>query len=98
MKKDTETNNIESCLVISLSGIGCKKVNIPCQTFKEASELSQKYIQINDLGGSTFKGGVILHPVKGEIAHVSYNGRVWEGRNVFSLDKKEITNLNTKDL
>ena len=48
-------------------------------TLQGCSDAIRKYISDNDLGASTFYGGTILHPTKGAFAHVSYNGRVWEG-------------------
>jgi hypothetical protein len=46
-------------------------------SYKEASEVASKWISDNDLGAGNWSGGEIA--VKGTVvAHVSYNGRVWE--------------------
>ena len=59
-------------------------------SFKEASELCQRYIEFNGLGGGNWAGGQIFENGK-QIAFVSYNGRVWEGSNSdWSSDAKEI--------
>jgi len=48
-------------------------------SFKEASEVCKKFIRDNELGSGNWTGGEIFENGK-QIAHVSYNGRVWEGR------------------
>jgi hypothetical protein len=49
----------------------------PVMSYKEASEVASKWISDNDLGAGNWSGGEIA--VKGTVvAHVSYNGRVWE--------------------
>jgi len=59
------------------------------------------YISKYNLGSSDFyrkkNAGIIMHPTKGPFAHVSYNGRVWEGSNVASLTRSEITDLTKND-
>jgi len=52
---------------------------MPARTLKEASELCLEYINEWDLGGGNWSGGDVYHPVKGHIASISYNGRVWKG-------------------
>ena len=63
------------------------KTTVEVSSFSEASKISREYIDNNGLGsgnwagGEIYKGGII-------IAHVSYNGRVWEGAE---YGGKEIT-------
>ncbi len=49
-------------------------------SFKEASDVCRDFIDNNDLGSGNWSGGEILDENNKIIAHVSYNGRVWEGR------------------
>jgi hypothetical protein len=49
-----------------------------CHTIKQCSEACRNYITTHNLGGGNWTGGQILHPDKGQIAIVSYNGRVWK--------------------
>jgi len=61
---------------------GCEKGKlVKVATFKEASEKCRKFIDDNDLGGGNWFGGEIYNDDDKNtvIAHVSYNGRVWEG-------------------
>ena len=61
---------------------GAKKNSVvTVKSFKEASEVCQKFIEDNDLGGGNWNGGRIFDDDGKEIAHVSYNGRVWEGKS-----------------
>ena len=60
-------------------------------TLKGCSDAVKQYIDIYNLGSSEFNGGVILHPEKGAFAHVSYNGRVWQGLT-YVPNGKEFTN------
>lgn len=75
---------------------------VPCESFKEASEIVLKFIENNNLGSNCFytckHAGNILHHTKGIIACVSYNGRVWISDGTFSLKRTEITNLTLKDI
>ena len=71
---------------------GCERNRwVTVKTFKEASERCLKFIKDNELGGGNWSGGVIktLADNNDVIAHVSYNGRVWEGEH-YSADAKEI--------
>jgi len=91
--------SVTSCLLVCLGG----KKMMPCDNFKQASDLVRKFIESNDLmGASKFysrkNAGVILHPTKGAIAYVSYNGKVWEGQETFTLGNKEITDLLANDI
>lgn len=51
---------------------------IPCETLRQCSQVCQRYIEEWDLGSGNWTGGEILHPTKGLIAIVSYNGRIWK--------------------
>lgn len=54
-------------------------------SYAEASAEVRKHIEKNDLGAGcsssapAFTGGEILNASGEQIAHVSYNGRVWPG-------------------
>lgn len=63
-----------------------KKVSV--SSFEEASEVVNKFIHENDLGSGNWSGGAIFENGK-QIAHVSYNGRVWEGTE-WNTNGKEI--------
>ena len=55
------------------------KIRLPIRSFAKASEVCKNFIEKFDLGSGNWTGGQIGN-IKGEIiAHVSYNGRVWEG-------------------
>lgn len=56
-----------------------KPVRVKVSSFAEASKICQKYIDDNDLGGGNWTGGAIYEDGK-QIAYVSYNGRIWEGK------------------
>jgi hypothetical protein len=69
---------------------GCEKnKTVKITSFKEAKEICMKFIKDNDLGGGNWNGGQIMNDEGVIIAHVSYNGRVWEGAD-YSTDAKEI--------
>ena len=84
---------VGDCLLVCLGG---KKYSA-CKDFAACSKAIQEHISLNNFGVSEFykkkNAGIILHPEKGLIAHVSYNGRVWEGEA-----GKEITDLTKNDL
>lgn len=77
-------------LVIEIKGVGVKKLVRPVDTLADASKLVSDYISFNDLGASKFKSAIIFHPTNGAFAHVSYNGRIWEGIDIYSFTRKEI--------
>lgn len=52
---------------------------VEVNSFKEASDVCSKFIIKNDLGSGNWSGGQIVDDKGKHIAHVSYNGRVWEG-------------------
>jgi hypothetical protein len=61
-----------------------------CDSLKQASEICRKFISDNNLGSGYWAGGVISENGK-IIAHVSSNGRIWEG-------SRSSRNLNAKEL
>lgn len=72
---------------------GCEKnKSIKVNSFKEASDVCKKFIDDNGLGSGNWEGGQIFDDAGKQIAHVSYNGRVWEGKT-WTPNAKEITNL-----
>jgi len=68
---------------------GCEKnKSVEVASFVEARNACVKFIDDNDLGGGNWSGGEIINNEGKIIAHVSYNGRVWEGK---SMDWKSST-------
>lgn len=68
---------------------GCEPNKVvPVKTFKEARDACMKFISENGLGAGNWSGGQILDDDK-VIAHVSCNGRVWEGES-WTAETKEI--------
>jgi hypothetical protein len=55
------------------------KVRLPVSSFEKASEVCKNFIEKFDLGSGNWTGGQIGNNEGLIIAHVSYNGRVWEG-------------------
>jgi hypothetical protein len=55
------------------------KVSLPVSSFAKASEVCRNFIEKFDLGSGNWTGGQIGNIEGKIIAHVSYNGRVWEG-------------------
>ncbi len=53
---------------------------VTVRSFKDASYKCSKFIEDNELGGGNWDGGQIFDETGKQIAHVSYNGRVWEGK------------------
>jgi len=49
------------------------------RSLKEASMVARKFIRANELGGGNWTGGNVVDDAGVVVAHVSYNGRVWEG-------------------
>ena len=56
-----------------------EKRKFPVKTLEEASKVYQRERDHSGMGASTFGSGSILKGSK-EVAYVSYNGRVWEGK------------------
>lgn len=94
-QKDMQVSTVTNSLVLQLNISRKKVVNVPVENFEQASKLTSAFISQNNLGSSTFYGAVILHPVKGAFAHVSYNGKVWKGTKYMSTNK--ISDLLTND-
>ena len=46
---------------------------------KEARELCLNFIKHYELGGSSWTGGRVIDGNNNFVAHISYNGRIWEG-------------------
>ena len=53
--------------------------NVEVSSFAEASKVCMKYLKDYELGGGNWSGGQIYQDGK-QIAHVSPNGHVWEGK------------------
>jgi hypothetical protein len=47
----------------------------------EAKNLTQQFIKEYSLGGSNWIGGRVIDNDNNFIAHISYNGRVWESED-----------------
>ena len=65
-----------------------KKQRVTVADLADASKVCRTFIERNDLGGGNWTGGEITKDGK-VVAHVSYNGRVWDGRS------KDWTNATT---
>lgn len=63
----------------------------PINTLQEAAQKCREYIDENDLGGGNWAGGDVLDINGKVIAHVTYNGRVWNTSDYFDKNKKEFT-------
>lgn len=74
-----------------------KDKNVKVNSFLEAQQKCMKFIDKNNLGGGNWSGGHIKDNTGKIIAHISYNGRVWEGAT-WTKDTKEITDLNRNTL
>lgn len=69
-------------------------------TFAEASRVATDYISEWDLGGGNWTGAQVLHPTKGLIARVSYNGSVWKCTDLKKFDflkAEKLQDLNVSD-
>jgi hypothetical protein len=64
--------------IVVLSAPGVPTQRVPVRTADQASAIVRRFIQEHDLASSTFTGGQILDAQGKEVAHVSYNGRVWD--------------------
>lgn len=63
---------------------------VPVSSFEHASQVFRQYIERNGLGSGNCLLAPILDDQNTEIAHVSYNGRVWEGSHMSKERGKEI--------
>lgn len=85
---DVPALQVQAALVVVLSCAGNPDFNQyaapaaaqqqACDTITEAAQACRRYISENNLGGGNWTGGQVYHPVKGLIAQISYNGRVWQ--------------------
>jgi len=57
--------------------IGVKTCRVSIYTFKAASIICRQFLQSENLGSGNWTGGQIYDASGREIAHVSFNGRVW---------------------
>ena len=53
---------------------------VAVDSMEEASRASLEFINNNNLGSGNWAGGDVTDSVGAIVAHVSYNGRVWEGK------------------
>lgn len=62
------------------------------KSWKEASEVCLAFIRKHELGGGNWAGGAIQQVGHSDVlAHVSFNGRVWEGASSnWNSETKEI--------
>ena len=66
------------------------------ETLQEASKVCQDYINEYDLGSGNWCNGKVYHPIKGVIASISYNGRIWKGDYTQGKQEEYSLNLITK--
>lgn len=57
---------------------------IEVNDLQKASEVCGLYINKWDLGGGNWNGGQVYQDEE-EIAHISYNGRIWDSKNKETL-------------
>lgn len=63
---------------------GTKNKIITVKSLKEARDVCREYIEDNDLGSGNWTGGQVYEMNNKQIAHISYNGRIWEGEEDFN--------------
>ena len=56
-------------------GVPPRKVSVP--TLQAAARVALDYIARHDLGGGNWIGGQVFDAKGRQVAHVSYNGRIW---------------------
>lgn len=66
-----------------------KRRLVPVTSFEHASVTFRGYIERNQLGAGNCCFAPILDDAGKEIAHVSYNGRVWEGPTTTPFGKRK---------
>lgn len=59
-------------------------------TYEEASAIYQAYRDVKGLGSSRLRPLILVNKAGNEIAHISYNGRVWKGADLMSNTREEI--------
>lgn len=60
--------------------IGVATERVEVSSLREASERCRAFIEVHQLGGGNWTGGRVRDASGKDVANVSYNGRVWEGR------------------
>jgi hypothetical protein len=65
---------------VKVKQYGSRAQLIAVENFKQASDVCQKFIDDDCLGSSEWEGGEVYDDAGKQIATVSYNGRVWEGK------------------
>lgn len=50
-------------------------------SLKDAANLTQKFIKEYRLGSSNWTGGIVLNYDMEFVAHISYNGRIWDSED-----------------
>jgi hypothetical protein len=61
-----------------LWGCPIRNAVVEISSFEHASMLCEQFIEINNLGGGNWSGGLITDDKGEKLAFVSYNGRVWK--------------------
>jgi hypothetical protein len=93
MRNKKLTTTAESALALEV--IDYPMFNSPCFTLGEASKIAMYYRDaIIEDGGPNIAGAYVYHPVKGIIAYVSPNGRVWHcstKQDAYVNDKAEFS-------
>lgn len=69
--------------------VNIKKTFVSVASLQEASKVCKDFIEESDLGGGNWTGGQVFENGS-QIAHISYNGRVWEGKENAPHIGKEI--------
>lgn len=81
--------NPDYCLPDQRAIVQTVEIRLPIRSFASASKVCRNFIEKFDLGSGNWTGGQI-GDINGKIiAHVSYNGRVWQGEK-WTPDAKEI--------
>jgi hypothetical protein len=70
----------------NLNGIENKLVKV--EDLQDASSISCKYIEDNDLGSGNWSGGFVYNTEGIQVAYISYNGRIWESGEYMLKDSK----------
>jgi hypothetical protein len=66
--------------------IGVPTIEVPAESFAEASSAASSFIALHDLGGGNFPSAPVLENGV-PVAEVSYNGKVWPvgGWNIYAM-------------
>jgi hypothetical protein len=60
------------------------------KTLKEASLVCRKFIASHSLGSGNWLGGKVINEKSDFLAHISYNGRIWDNENYELANEIEI--------